>query len=695
MDRSGVSRNRLDNEASPYLIAHADNPVHWQPWDEVALEAAREREIPIFLSIGYAACHWCHVMAEESFDDREVARVLNDRFVPIKVDREERPDLDQFYQTACQVTSGRGGWPLSAWLTPDGRPFQVVTYLPKEPRGGMPGFIELLERIDERWRTNRDEIDDHADRVVDAIRRANETVSGQLESSSAPSSLADGAHTVLRSVDWEHGGFQSEGPKFPQVPQLTLLLRAWGETGRERYRDAVQVSLDAMANGGMYDHLDGGFHRYSTDPAWNVPHFEKMTYDNAGLLGLYAEAAVAFDEGRYRQVVLETSSFMQRRLYHPEGGFYCSLDADTDGVEGLTYLWAADELEDAIDDADRRELAARRYGIEGTTDVEGRHVLAIERSIDELATTFERSPEDIRSALTTAREEMLAHRQQRPQPARDEKVLAGWSGLATSGFSLAGGLLDEHELVDTAGETLDFIEKTLWDETEQTLYRRYRDGDRAIEGFLEDYAAVARAAFDTYWASDDLDALRFALEVTDAMMVHCWDEDSSTLRFAPVGSRDLPIDPLDARDRSIPSPLGLAVDALVTADGFDTSGIYGDAIESIRSQYAHEARASPTDRTTLLLALDRWEHGPPSVTVVAESIPESWQHTLHRLGPTVTITRRPPDQDGPFEGEVPLWSGRTQREEMATLYPCRGRSCGPAMHDIDEAIEWLDLSVPS
>ena len=690
MDRPHVHRNRLDGEASPYLQAHADNPVHWQPWDERALEHAKDRDVPIFLSIGYAACHWCHVMADESFDDPAVAKVLNESFVPIKVDREERPDLDQFYQTACQVTSGRGGWPLSAWLTPDGRPFQVVTYLPRHPRGGMPGFIEVLERIDERWRTNRAGIEDHADRVVDAIERANDAFGGQLEATGEVSLLEDGAHAMLRSVDWSHGGFESDGPKFPQVPQLSLLLSAWQRTGRERYGDAVRRSLDAMADGGMYDHVGGGFHRYSTDPEWRVPHFEKMTYDNASLLGLYAKAAVAFGDDSYRDVALETASFMQRQLYHPGGGWYCSLDADTDGVEGLTYLWTEDELREAVDDPTRCDLIATRYGIEGTPELEGGHVLMLATSMEDLSESFAMSTSTIEHELHRGREELLEARQQRQQPARDEKILASWSGLAVSGFATAGAMLGEPSLIEVANETLDFIEAELWDADSCRLYRRYRDGDRAIHGFLEDYAAVAIAAFDTYWASDDLETLQFAIELTDGMLTHCWDDTAATLRFTPEDARELPIDPLDTRDRSTPSPVGLAVDTLATADGFDSEGRYGDILESIRTRYAPQARASPTDRTTLLLALDRWERGPPSVTIVADTIPDKWRQRLHALGPGLVLTRRPPEA---MEKEYPLWDGRSQRNGQATLYPCRGRVCGPATHDIEQALDWLDTSL--
>ncbi len=370
-------RNRLADEASPYLRQHADNPVNWQPWDETALAAARDRDVPIFLSIGYSACHWCHVMEDESFADEEVARVLNEHFVPIKVDREERPDVDSIYMTVCQLVTGRGGWPLSAWLTPDGRPFYVGTYFPKHARQGMPGFLEVLENVRHSWETDRDEIENRADQWTDAAKnRLEETpaeaaVSQRVQTDrQTPTSelLSTAADAILRSADREYGGFGSSGPKFPQPARIHLLLRAADRTGRQAYLDVARESLDAMAAGGLYDHVGDGFHRYCVDRDWTVPHFEKMLYDNAELPRAYLAAYQAIGEEHYAEVVHRTLAFVERALTHEDGGFFSTLDAQSETTtgereEGAFYVWTPEQIEAVLGDGLDAELFCARYGI--------------------------------------------------------------------------------------------------------------------------------------------------------------------------------------------------------------------------------------------------------------------------------------------------------------------------------------------
>ena len=350
-----ASENRLDEEESPYLRAHADNPVHWQPWDERALQEARERDVPIFLSVGYSACHWCHVMAEESFDDEAVAEILNEQFVPIKVDREELPDVDRIYQTICQQVSGRGGWPLSVWLTPDQRPFQVGTYFPKEPKRGMPGFTELLEDIANSWSDpeEREGIENRAEKWTDALAGELESVPDQPRE--PEEDVAEtAAKAAVRAADRDHGGWGS-GPKFPQTGRIHLLLRAHKRTDRDVYREVATEAFDAMAAGGMYDHVGGGFHRYATDRDWTVPHFEKMLYDNAELPRAYLAGYQVTGDERYLTVATETFDFIQRELTHEDGGFFSTLDAQSEDEsgereEGAFYVWTSDEIYEAVED---------------------------------------------------------------------------------------------------------------------------------------------------------------------------------------------------------------------------------------------------------------------------------------------------------------------------------------------------------
>ncbi|MFB6179770.1 MAG: thioredoxin domain-containing protein, partial [Halorientalis sp.] len=324
-----TERNRLDEEESPYLRQHADNPVNWQPWDDTALDAARARDVPIFLSIGYSACHWCHVMENESFQDAEIARTLNEHFVPIKVDREERPDVDSIYQTICQMTSGRGGWPLSVWLTPEGKPFFVGTYFPNEPRRGQPGFGDLLDRIRESWQTDREELESRAEQWTQAVQGELEATPDPADAAPDESTLDAAAQAAVRGADREDGGW-GRGPKFPQTGRLHILLRAHERTGRDVYREVVEETLDAMVSGGLYDHVGGGFHRYCTDRDWVVPHFEKMGYDNAEIPRALLAGYQALGTDRYRDLAQETFAFVERELTHPDGGFYSTLDAQSE-----------------------------------------------------------------------------------------------------------------------------------------------------------------------------------------------------------------------------------------------------------------------------------------------------------------------------------------------------------------------------
>jgi uncharacterized protein YyaL (SSP411 family) len=478
-----TARNRLEEEASPYLRQHADNPVNWQPWDDTALEAAREQEKPIFLSIGYAACHWCHVMEEESFEDDDVAELLNENFVPIKVDREERPDLDRIYQTVCRRVSGGGGWPLSVWLTPDGDPFYVGTYFPPEPKQNMPGFTDICENVAESW-SNPDERADMRDRGeqwAGTARDELETTSDGADSEAVAdddldSILDDAVSTAIRSADREYGGFGRGGPKFPQPGRIDLLLRA-ASHGESREPLAVaRETLDAMANGGLYDHVGGGFHRYCTDREWVVPHFEKMLYDNAELSRVFLDAHRVTGDSRYAVVARETFAFLDRELSHPDGGFYATLDADSGDGEGAFYVWNENTLADALDaelsDDDLSELGVDRATVEGivrdrfgigTPNFEGGEtVLTVSASVEDLAESFDTDEETVQQTLQYGRVALQQAREDRERPPRDEKVIAAWNGLAISAYATGARTLDS-VLAERATEAVEFARERLWD----------------------------------------------------------------------------------------------------------------------------------------------------------------------------------------------------------------------------------------
>ena len=698
---SPVARNRLADEESPYLQDHADNPVNWQPWDEKALETAREHDLPIFLSVGYAACHWCHVMADESFDDERVASVLNQHFVPIKVDREERPDVDSIYQTICQQVSGRGGWPLSVWLTPEGKPFQVGTYFPKEPKRGMPGFEELLQNIASAWNDpdEREKIEERASQWTGAVTRELEEVPDE---SNKPEEdvLESAAKAAVRGADRQHGGWGT-GPKFPQTSRLEILLRAYERTERDVYLDIVTETLDAMANGGMYDHIGGGFHRYATDRDWTVPHFEKMLYDNAELPRAYLAAYQVTDDERYATVTRETLEFVERELAHEDGGFFSTLDAqskDSEGnrKEGAFFVWTPEEIYDAVADEKAARVFCDRFGVTKRGNFEGKTVLTIEKTIAELAETHEQSPEEIESMLESAVEQVASLRETRPRPPRDEKVLASWNGLMISAFAQAAIVLDE-SFAEPAVSALTFVRENLWDG--EKLKRRYKDGVAKFEGYLEDYAFLARGAFDLFQATRDIEQLAFAMELTTAIEQQFWDESERTLYFTPEGGEQLITRPQQLMDQSTPSSAGVAAELFDMLSHFRSDDQFAEIAEQVVETHGNRITASPLQHASLVMAADAVTNGVLELTLVAEEVPDDWRTELaDRYHGARVLAWRPPGEEE-IEKQVeqlglkevpPIWEGRDQLNEKPTVYACRSFTCSPGRTDITRSLNWAE-----
>lgn len=555
-------KNRLSEEKSPYLQQHAEDPVNWQPWDEKALKRAERRNIPIFLSIGYSACHWCHVMQEESFRDDDVASILNENFVSIKVDREERPDIDRIYQEICQRVTGRGGWPLTVWLTPQRKPFYIGTYFPRDPKYGQRGLMDVLKRISDQWENDREELAERAEEWTDTLEEGAGKISGEFEPSEE-GPLVEAADGLFEVADVKNGGFGRSGPKFPQTLSIEILLRAHFRTGRQEFRKVALKTLDSMTEGGIHDHLGGGFHRYSTDPEWKVPHFEKMLYDNALIPIVYLYGYQMTGERKYIETIEETFKFVGDEMEHTDGGFYSSLGARSEGEEGKFYVWSSDEIQDIIGDPSEANIFMERFGVSENGNFDGRNVLTISKSVDRLAKKHGIDGEELKNILEDAKNLVLEARGKRIRPPRDEKILAGWNGLMISALAKAAPVLGEG-YEESAERALDFVKSSLWLEEEKELYRRYKNGERAVHGFLEDYAFLAQGSFDLYQATGEVEHLKFSLDLCRSIEGKFWDEESKSLYFTPSDGGELINRPQELTDLSTPSSTGIAVRILST-----------------------------------------------------------------------------------------------------------------------------------
>jgi uncharacterized protein YyaL (SSP411 family) len=625
--------NRLAHETSPYLLQHADNPVDWYPWGDEAFARAHEEDRPLLLSIGYAACHWCHVMEHESFEDEATAAVMNEHFVSVKVDREERPDVDGLYMDAVVSMTGHGGWPLTVFLTPEGKPFYGGTYFPPEPRFNMPAFTQVLEAVAEAYRGRRGDVERQADVLVDAIRQASER---PPSSEPLTSELLALAVSGLRGeFDPMQGGFGG-APKFPPASTLEFLLR----TGRDDALDMVRLTLDRMAAGGMYDLVGGGFHRYSVDAEWVVPHFEKMLYDNALLASAYLHGWLVTGEERYRAVVEETLAYVLRELSLPEGGFASAQDADTDGEEGLTYTWTSEEIRAVVGEEHPEWLLPFEHG---------RSVLRGE------------IPE-------AARRQLLAARAERPQPLRDDKALAGWNGLALAALAEAAHRLERDDYLDAARALAEFLLGPLSTEGGRLL-RTYREGVAKIDAYLEDYANVANGLLELHWATGELRWLEESRRLADLAVEHFADRDNGGFYVdAPSGNG------LVARRKELddhPTPSGNSMLAYVL---LRLARIYGD--EELERQAVGVFRLArplveraPGAVGHLLCALDLHFSPPREVAVVGDS-PELRRAALAGFQPGTVFAFAPEPTDA-----VALLAGRGLVDGKPAAYACERFAC--------------------
>jgi uncharacterized protein YyaL (SSP411 family) len=554
MGKKDKFTNRLGNETSPYLLQHAHNPVDWYPWGEEALNQAKKEDKPILLSVGYSSCHWCHVMEKESFENEAIAKIMNEKFVCIKVDREERPDLDEVYMNAVQAMTGGGGWPMTVFLTPDLIPFHAGTYFPPEDRGEMPGFPKILEVVSEYYRSHRGEVQKVEAQMKDALREITEMIPSQVE---IEDKILTNAFKIFQShFDPTHGGFGG-APKFPSSMTLSFLLRYWKRTGSNEALEMVERTLEKMANGGIYDHLGGGFHRYSVDERWLIPHFEKMLYDNALLSQTYFEAYQATRKVRYLHVSEEIIAYVSREMKSPEGGFYSTQDADSEGEEGKFYVWTRDQIKEVLGKEKGTPFCAY-YGVTPNGNFEGgTSVLHIESTSNKVSELYGISVSELQKLLEEGRRELFAEREKRIKPGRDEKILVSWNGLMISSFVDGFKVTGNEEYLKGAKGAARFILQKM--RKEGHLMRVYKEGQCHTKGYSEDFAFFIQGLIDLYEATFEMDWLKEAEDLNGRMIRQFWDEKKGGLFFAGKENESLIAQSKSPYDNAIPSSNAVAV----------------------------------------------------------------------------------------------------------------------------------------
>ena len=680
--------NRLANETSPYLLQHKDNPVDWYPWGEEALKRAREEDRPILLSVGYSACHWCHVMERESFEDEGTARVMNEHFVNIKVDREERPDIDSIYMSAVQALTRSGGWPMTVFMTPDGAPFYGGTYFPPTPGHGLPSFQQLLLTLADAYENRREEVLQSADSCRDFLQAT--TAAAMPKAETAGTSLLDAAASDLLSPhDTRFGGFNG-APKFPQPMNLEVLLRHHRRTGERGALAAVETTLRRMADGGIYDHLGGGFARYSVDAYWLVPHFEKMLYDNALLARLYLEAYQATGDPFYRRVAEETLDYVLRDMTSPEGGFYSAEDADSEGVEGKFYVWTPGEIEEALGPEDAN-LALRYWDVTEGGNFEGRNILNVPRPSEVVADEFGLAPGELWGRIVGIREKLFAVREGRVRPGRDEKVLAAWNGLVLRAFALAARVTGRDDYRAAARRNAAFLLDHM--KEDGRLHRSHKDGRARFNGYLEDYAMVADGLVELYEATFETRWLAEADNLCDAMNELFWDEERHAFYDTPADHEELVTRPRDVYDNATPSGNSVAVEVMLRLALLLDRNDYRERAEEVLDEMGGGMEKIPSACGRLLAALDFSTSGTRELAIVGNPEAPDTKALLDtvyaRYLPNKVVAGRG-ENDAESAGLIPLLAQRPTRDNRATAYVCEGYACQAPTTDPEELASQLD-----
>jgi uncharacterized protein len=684
--------NRLSKETSPYLRQHAHNPVDWYAWGDEAFAKAGQEGKPILLSIGYAACHWCHVMAHESFENEEIARLMNENFVSIKVDREERPDIDQIYMNAVQMMTGSGGWPMTVFLTPEGVPFYGGTYFPPVDRYNMPGFPRVLLGVAEAYRSRPDEVAQTATSMLGELRRIGTT--SESNEILTPAILDEAERRIARSYDAGYGGFGG-APKFPAAMNLEFLLRQFHRLGSKESLEMVLHTSRKMAEGGMYDQLGGGFHRYSTDVRWLVPHFEKMLYDNALLSRLYLHVYQQTKDDFYKRIAEETLDYVMREMRDERGGFYSTQDADSEGHEGKFFVWTVDEVKEILGEEDG-ELFSAYYDVTPSGNFEGKNILRVERTVEEVAGAAGVSVADLQKSLARSRRKLFEAREQRVKPARDEKVLTAWNGLMLASFAEAAAILERNDYKEVAERSAQFVLESL--RRDGRLLRTYKDGQAKLNAYLEDYAFFVDGLLALYQTTGTLRWLKEAQALTEQMIEEFWDEEDGGFFYTGKSHEELIVRLKDYLDNATPSGNSVAAEVLL-----HLAALTGNEDYSRRAVTIFRLLRDPLTRYAsafgrLLGALDFHLSTPKEIAIIGESGAETTRSLLRevwtRYLPNKIIAQAQEGDERAAE-LVPLLRDRNMVEGLATAYVCENYTCQRPTNRPEELAQQLSTGAAS
>jgi len=671
-----MSENKLGHESSPYLLQHAKNPVHWHAWNEEALGRAKKENKPIFLSVGYSSCHWCHVMAHESFEDEEIAKIMNENFINIKVDREERPDLDDIYQKVCQMSTGQGGWPLSVFLTPDQRPFYVGTYFPAIDSYGRPGFGSLCRQLAQSWKEKPKDVEKAADNFMQNLDKLKQF---PTPSKIDKSILDEAAINLLQMADVTYGGF-GQAPKFPNASNLSFMFRYSKLSGISKFQKFALLTLKKMAKGGIFDQIGGGFHRYSTDARWLVPHFEKMLYDNALLPIVYSEAYQITKDPFFENVVKKILDYVIREMTSSDGIFFSAQDADTNGEEGQTFVWKKQEIEKIL--GQDSEIFCIYYDVTDGGNFEGNTILANNINASSLGFKFGKSEPEIENLISKCSEKLLEIRNKREQPGKDDKIITSWNGLMVSAFLSGYRITDNSKYLDAAKQSIDFFESNF--EKNHILHRTFKNAEPKLNGYLDDYAYMANASVDMFENTSQPKYLSFATNLANYLITHFWDDSTNGFFFTSDYHEKLIMRPKNNYDLSMPSGNSVAAYVLLKLYYITQNKQFLEIAKKIIESQATSAAENPFAFGYLLSALYLYYQKPTEITIINGKNSELVSSLRKKFLPESITVLVESQSNLEALSKHPFFSGKEFQSDKTTVFVCKNFSCSLPLSELSE-----------